>query len=380
MPDVIVVGAGPVGTFLAAELSRHGLETTLLERRETSGESSRAIGLHAPVLAALEPGGATERILAGAVRVTSGECRRDGTLLGTVRFDRLAAQFPFVATLPQPATEAALSVGAPAAVRGVTVTSVRPDGDRVRVRSVGVGGEREWEAATVVVASGAGGRDLVYRSGGVAVRRYPDRYVMADASVGARADAEVAVVSLAPEGVLESFPLPNDRRRFVAWDGRGDELVPGTRDDRLRRALIERGEPDAAASIAGATTFRVQRAVAPRLRRGRVLVVGDAAHEVSPIGGQGMNLGLLDAAGLAPLLAEWVGTGVAPDAALEKWERRRVRSARIAAGLAALNTALGRPHRLGPDSLRTVALRAALAGRSGRLLARAYAMDFDRGA
>src|SRR5690606_28810506 len=109
-----------------------GLETTLLERRETTGESSRAIGLHAPVLAALEPGGATERILAGAVRVTSGECRRDGRLLGTVRFDRLAARFPFVATLPQPATEAALGAGAPAAVRGVTVTSVRPDGDRVR--------------------------------------------------------------------------------------------------------------------------------------------------------------------------------------------------------------------------------------------------------
>ena len=420
MPEVLIVGAGPVGIMLGAELTRRGVEAIVLERRIAVGAASRAIGLHAPVLAALEDGGATERILDGAVRVARGECRGLGAdgweRLGTVRFDRLSLRFPFVATLPQPATEAALGHGGAPVVRGETVTAIRRDGDRVRVLSFGANGQREWDAAVVVVAGGSAARDLVYRPGAIAVRHYPDRYLMVDAPVPERADAETAVVTLAPGGVLESFPLPGSRRRFVAWDrrdagegswsagaagagsgsaGAGSGSLagggagslagaaaedPAARDRRLRRALEERGEADAAASAVGATSFRVRRAVAPRLRRGRVLVVGDAAHEVSPIGGQGLNLGLLDAAGLAPLLTDWLRTGSAPDLDVERWEQRRVQSARIAAGIATLNTALGRP--LGPraDAARSAALRVALSGASARVFAHAYAMGFDRGA
>jgi len=381
MPDVIVVGAGPVGILLSAELARRGLDVLTLERRPERGPGSRAIGLHAPVLAALEPSGITERLLAEAVRVDRGECRADGRVLGVVRFDRLSHRFPFVATLPQPVTEAALGARAPEPLRGVAVTSLRTDErtGRVRVRATGPGGEHEWDAAVVVVATGSGGRDLVYRPGGVAVRAYPDRYLMADSEVGARDDADVAVVTLARGGVLESFPLPGQRRRFVAWDGRGDD-DPATRDERLRQALRDRDEAEAADRVTGATSFRVRRAVAPRLRRGRVLVVGDAAHEVSPIGGQGMNLGLLDAMGLAPLLAEWVLTGSAPDAALERWERRRVQSARIAAAIAAANTGLGRPRGPASHLLRSRLLGAAISGPGGQLFAHTYAMGFDRGA
>ncbi len=392
MPEVIVVGAGPVGLTLAAQLGIRGVDVLLLERRVDRGRHSRAIGIHAPVLAALEPSGHVDRILASAVRVHRGEARDGaGRLLGSVRFDRLPARFPFVATLPQPLTEEALGVGAPAPLRGVTVREVRPTGDRVRVRAVSDDGEREWTAAIVVVATGSGGRHLVYRPGAVAVRHYPDRYVMADLDVDPRADADadVAVVTLAPGGVLESFPLPGGRRRFVAWDGRGDDPAPHDAARRLQRAIAERGrrpvEVDASAS-----TFRVRRVVVPRLRRDRIVVVGDGAHEVSPIGGQGMNLGLLDAVGLAPLLAQWVHTGTAPAAELDAWERRRVRSARIAAGLATVNTALGRPALGRPalgrpapplrDAARSALLRLMLAGPSGTLFAHAYAMGFDRDA
>ena len=75
MPDVIVVGAGPVGTLLAAELSRLGVSVVLLEQRGAPGEGTRAIGVHSPVLAALEASGVTERLLASAVRVTRGAWR-----------------------------------------------------------------------------------------------------------------------------------------------------------------------------------------------------------------------------------------------------------------------------------------------------------------
>jgi 2-polyprenyl-6-methoxyphenol hydroxylase-like FAD-dependent oxidoreductase len=108
-------------------------------------------------------------------------------------------------------------------------------------------------------------------------------------------------------------------------------------------------------------------------------VIGDAAHEVSPIGGQGMNLGLLDAIGLAPLLARWVRERAAPDADLAAWERRRVRSAVRAGQLAAVNTVLGRPRRGAADVARRTLVRGMLTPPLGRGFAWAYSMGLDAG-
>lgn len=370
---VVVVGAGPVGLLLAAELVRHGVDPLVLERRASAGGGTRAIGVHAPVLAALEPGGATERLLADAVRVSRGEARSGGTLLGTVRFDRLHRRFPFVATLPQAATQAALATGAPDLVRGVRVLDVIPDGGRMRVRT----DAGEIDAGVVVVAGGAGGRGLAYRGSALRPREYRDRYLMTDAAVPA--SSPVATVHLGPSGVLESFPLPADHRRFVAWDPAPERTGDDERRDRMRDALLARGLEEQAAAVTEASGFRVRRVVAPALRRGRLLVVGDAAHEISPIGGQGMNLGLLDAATLAPLVADWVREGD-PPSALDRWERRRVASARTAARIASLNTALGRPLHPRVDAARRTALRLALRPPGAHLLAHAYAMGFDRDA
>ncbi len=384
MPDVVVVGAGPVGMLLAAELTRRGVDVTVLERRDRTGDGSRAIGLHAPVLAALEEGGATDRILADAVRVSRGEARSDGALLGVVRFDRLSVRHPYVATLPQALTERALAFGAPSAVRGVTVTRVTPGPADVRLETSGAHGGGELSAPLVVVAGGVGARDLVFRPSAVRRTSYPDRYLMSDAHVPGRPDADVAVVHLAASGVLESFPLPGARRRFVAWDappGRDDTAFdePEARLQRLRAAMRDRGESDAADALTGATGFRVRRVLASALRRGRVTVIGDTAHEISPIGGQGMNLGLLDAATLAPLLADWIRTGTEPVAALAAWERDRLRSARTAGRLAAVNMRLGRPVSAATHAVRTRMLRHAITA-TGSLVPNAYAMGLDAAA
>ncbi len=379
MHDVTIVGAGPVGMLLAGELARRGVEVELLERRPAAGDGTRAIGIHSPVLAALEHSGATDRLLADAVRVRRGEARSRGRLLGAVDFSSLSTRFPFVATLPQASTEAALGAGAPEPLRGVHVMAVLPRPGAVVVRAGLLGRPIEFESRLVVVAGGAGGRDLVYRPGALGGREYRDRYLMTDAAAPARASDDVAVVHLDPDGVLESFPLPGARRRFVAWDAPGGEDEPEARTGRLRRALERRGEGAAAEAVTTATSFGVRRVVAPRLRNGRVFAIGDTAHEVSPIGGQGMNLGLLDAVALAPLLAAWVRTGAAPESELARWEARRVRSARRAAALASVNTALGRPTGAA-DVLRRTAVRAMLAGPSARMFARAYAMGFDAGA
>lgn len=400
LADVAVVGAGPVGGLLAAELARRGVAAVGLERRadavphggagdggrevsthDTTGDRadaalrSRAVGLHATALAAMEASGATDRLLAGARLVRVGEARRGGRTLGVVRFDRLHARHPYVATLPQPRTEAALARtaqvwGAPAVRHGAAVAALIPRGDRVEVR-LDDGGA--LEARIVVVAGGIRARGLLPLP--AVARPYPDHYLMTDCA-DTSDDGDRAVVHLDPRGVLESFPLPGGRRRYVAWMSAGE----GDPAARLREAVAERSGSDAAArAVDDASPFGVARSGLTAMRAGRVFAIGDTAHEVSPIGGQGMNLGFLDAVTLAPLLARWLREGAegAPSvslrAALDAWERARRTAASRSGRIAAVNTMLGRPSRAAGAGV----VRFALATPARTVLAHAYAMGFD---
>ncbi|WP_110589318.1 FAD-dependent oxidoreductase [Microbacterium suaedae] len=382
--DVVVIGAGPTGLLLASELRRRGVDVALLERRSDGRSSSRAIGVHPPVLAALEDSGATERILSEAVRIPRGVARTRENVLGEVRFDRLRTRFPFVASLPQSLTTAAVAAEAPVPRRGVRAVALDERGGRVEILTRTRSSDDEISARFVVVAAGSSGRALVPAGARMRLRPGRDCYLMADVAGGSHSVDHTAVVTLDRAGVLESFPLPHGARRYVAWDRRisrreaASDGGSGTADtEKLRRTVASlTGSDEAASEIEQATAFRVQRALVPRMRVGRILVIGDTAHEVSPIGGQGMNLGLLDAATLAPLLAARIGDPEI-DESLHHWERARLASARTADRLANLNTALGRARAALPHRVVTSALSAGLTGPFGSVAARAFAMGFD---
>ncbi|MGM7671268.1 FAD-dependent oxidoreductase [Microbacterium sp. A93] len=433
--DVLIVGGGPVGLFLAGLLVQRGVDVAVLERRERPAEQSRAIGLHPPALDALAALGLDAAALAEGAVVRRGVGYGDGRRLGDLTFERAHPRFPFVLTLPQSRTERLLAahlerVAPGTLLRGVEVVGMEhpgPDGGRpvrVSVRSagvgVGVGVAEEWSASVVVGADGA--HSTVRRLAGIGVdrREWGDSYLMGDfaAEDGAEnagepgaglRDEPSAVIHLHRDGVVESFPLPGGQRRWVVHTGQelrsenAEELVamlserwpPGGRTaDRVSGADVP-GLPDPATATM-VSAFRVYRQMARRMVAGRTVLIGDAAHAISPFGGQGMTLGWLDALDLAPLLARRLATprGGALDAegdgpasgsgveerelnqrTLRDFQRQRKRAALAAARQAEANMLLGRRLPVPALAARDLAARAVLATPLRHVLARRYTMS-----
>jgi 2-polyprenyl-6-methoxyphenol hydroxylase-like FAD-dependent oxidoreductase len=357
--DVVVVGAGAAGLYLGARLAAAGLAVRLLEARREPTRHARAIGVHPPGLAALDEIGAAEPLVARASRVRRGHAfdaapGREPRRLGTLDFAAtLPGPWRFVATVPQYDTEAVLeerlAALAPGALRrAMPATGWRDDGRSVTVEATGPAGDAEEIRSHLLVlatgsSGGAAGRLGVPVDGG----RYGDTYLMADlpdeASASGPELGEDAGIFLAGGGVVEAFPLPGGRRRWVV---KTDALHPDAEAADVARQVFERtGVRPSAEGGGPASAFGVERRLARRLAVGRVWLCGDAAHVVAPIGGQGMTLGWLGARDLADEVVAWRAGRTDLAAAAGRYDARQRRRARRAIARGAWNLRMGRATR-----------------------------------
>ncbi|MDQ0733626.1 FAD-dependent oxidoreductase [Arthrobacter agilis] len=345
MHDVIVVGGGPVGLYTALLLRQAGLDAVVLERRTERSNHSRAIGIHPPALRALAAGGIADELRARGVPIRDGVARSAGRHVGTVSFSTLPGSDQYVLAVPQAVTEEILERRLqeqfPGTLRrGVAVLTTRDDGDRVLAVTRGPGGDATLEARLLVAADGA--RSSVRDDAGIRAprRSYPDCYVMGDFQDSTQ-DGDDAVLYLETGGIVESFPLPGGVRRWVVRIGR--PMDRPTAEDLTRLIRNRTGVTVDPRTNSMLSAFEVQSRVAERFVAGRTVLVGDAAHEVSPIGGQGMNLGWLDAVRLAPIIAASLRDGHDVAGRLALYERERHAQAALARRKAHINMALGRP-------------------------------------
>src|SRR5262252_2279229 len=103
--DVLIVGAGPVGLFLANECARRGLRYRVLETRAAQSEHSKALAIFPRTLEIFDMAGVVGPFLEAANRVTRVAVIAHGRRLAQMRFEPEESPYPFVAMVPQDVTE-----------------------------------------------------------------------------------------------------------------------------------------------------------------------------------------------------------------------------------------------------------------------------------
>lgn len=365
-----------MGLYLGCLLAQSGLSFAVLERRQQPSSHSRAIGIHPPALHAFQDLGCVGAFLDAGVQIRWGTVRCGAGVLGELSFASASRTFPFVLALPQQQTELLLAEHlerlAPGTVqRGTEVTGLQQHESHVDL-TVKTGDSSHCLQARVVVGAD-GCRSLVRSLTGLGYPggTYADTYLMGDFP-DTTAYGQAAVVHLVPSGVVESFPLPGGLRRWVVRTG---ALASSARPVDLRDLVRSRtGIYLPATDCSMLSAFQVHHHAVSRMHAGRTVLIGDAAHEVSPIGGQGMNLGWMDAQALLPALRMAVRDPVQGELALKQVQRRRLRSARIAARQAELNMLAGRPASPAAQFGREWLLRGLLSRPVQPLLAQAFTM------
>jgi 2-polyprenyl-6-methoxyphenol hydroxylase-like FAD-dependent oxidoreductase len=154
------------------------------------------------------------------------------------------------------------------------------------------------------------------------------------------------------DGIVESFPMPQRMRRWVLADPQ-ERLHDAAEfeSEIARRTGIRPALPDGMRP----TRFRARQHRAAGAAVGRVVLVGDALHETSPIGGQGMNLGWAGAQRLAVAIRSSVREAAAPD--LHEYSRSALHAAAIAQRRSRFYMTMGRPARGAEIAARNALIR-----------------------
>ncbi|MBF6353853.1 rifampin monooxygenase [Nocardia higoensis] len=324
MIDVIIVGGGPTGLMLAAELRLHGLHTVILEKETEPTKIVRAGGLHARSIEVMDQRGLLEPFLELGKKFTIG-----GFFAAIDRPwpERMDSTHAYVLAIPQPAverlmTEHALAVGAEIR-RGCALTGLAQDTDGVTAELAD--GSR-LRARYLVGCDG--GRSTVRKLLGIGFPGEPATVetLLGEMTVTDSPEHVTAVVAEVRQKQKRFglMPLEDGVYRVVvpAADVSEDRSIPPTLDDFRTQLRAVAGTDFGVHSPRWLSRFGDATRQAERYRDRRVLLAGDAAHIHPPTGGQGLNLGIQDAFNLGWKLAAEIA-GWAPPGLLDTYETER---------------------------------------------------------
>jgi 2-polyprenyl-6-methoxyphenol hydroxylase-like FAD-dependent oxidoreductase len=328
--DVLIVGGGPVGMTLGAELARYGVSVRIVHRtsQEIRQEPNRTkpVFLWSRTLELLDRSGSAAELVAAGQKLTGGNIVAEGKSIGHIDFTAVNSPHGFLLTLPQDVTERFLE-------QHLNRLGVQVERGSSFISLSHGGGALNWTTGLkAVIGRPDGGHEIVeakwlvgcdgIQSG---VRKYMEMPLQGGSrqSDWAMADVHLSGIGLNPsefaifwhhEGVLAIFPIQQGAYRIIADLGKGPGLWPKDLSlEEIQAVLDKRGPGGLTVSdplwISG---FRASDKKVRNYQMGRVFLSGDAAYAYSPMGGQGLNMGMQDAINLAWKLA-LVVKGICPE-------------------------------------------------------------------
>lgn len=303
--DVLIVGAGPAGLTLATALAARGANFMLIDRQAEGANTSRAAVVHAHTLEALEPLQVAARLVERGVQAQRFTIRDRDRVLVPIGFDQLPTRYPYTLMVSQAVTESVLlerlrelggQVLRPRVLTDLRqdatgATATLDDGRQVRARYV-VG--TDGMHSTVRERAGIG------FTGG----SYGESFLLADVRLTGGVPHDEVILYFSPAGMVVVAPLPGGAHRIVATVANAPEHPDAGYLQALLDARGPASERAVVREVLWGSRFRVHHRLADAYRAGRVLLAGDAAHVHSPAGGQGMNVGIVDATTLADALSQ----------------------------------------------------------------------------
>ncbi|MEU8654926.1 FAD-dependent monooxygenase [Streptomyces sp. NPDC048737] len=332
--QVVIVGGGPVGMLLAAELGDYGVSTVLLEAEASVSERPKASVLHARALQGLARRGYFGELVPRAA-TAAGETEAPFRFAGIPGLSITAPASEPGPVLKRPQAELEHLFEQRARTTGVRVmrehrvTGVSQDQDGVRVLAEGPSGRVECAARYLVGADG--GRSTVRELAGVPSQTYPATTSgLAGLVTLQDADDLPPGWHRTPRGWIVARAMPGGDTHVKTLDCSGPHperhLPPTARELRDELARIA-GKEIAFRRPRWLSRFSDFARLARSYRWGRVFLAGDAAHMQFPVGAQGLSTGVQDALNLGWKLA-FVVRGLAREDLLDTYDTERRPAAR----------------------------------------------------
>jgi 2-polyprenyl-6-methoxyphenol hydroxylase-like FAD-dependent oxidoreductase len=310
---VLIAGGGPVGSVAALILALEGIPVTILEREPAPIIDYRASTFHPPTLDLLERCGATQALVAMGLKAPTMQYRdRQRGRIAEFDFSLLrndtrhpyrlqCEQFKLVDWVHRRLAE----IPDARLLFGHAVTELKQSDDGVVVRADTPEGERSFGADFVIAADG--GRSTVRKALEIDFEgfTYPEHFLVAGTRFDFRARMpDICSVNYTadPEEWYLLLQIP-DMWRIVMPVDASREPEDAVQEASIQASLQNLLPLDEPYEIVVRAIYRVSQRVASTYRKGRVFLVGDAAHINNPLGGMGLNGGLHDALSLTERIA-----------------------------------------------------------------------------
>ena len=325
--EVLIVGAGPTGMTAAIELKRVGMDVRIIDKSDHLAQFSQALVVQARTLEQFQRYGIAEEMMAHGRKLHEAKFYSEGKLIVDFKLDKLASRYPFALFIPQSETEKVLndfmeSLGVKTE-RCVELVSLSKDSQPHATLRHADGRTEEISPRWVIGCDGAHSAvreqtGTAFEGGGVGLSFY-----LGDCEVeGQDLPQDELSLHVHHGDILFMARLTDQVVRLIAalHEQSANEKRQISVDD--LQGIVDRiGVRVKIKSAEWLTPFHVTDRQATHYRIGNAFLAGDASHIHSPVGGQGMNTGIQDAANLCWKLAA-VAKG-ADDTLLNSYEEER---------------------------------------------------------